>query len=92
MTTDTPYTICACGCTRQADPHIALCDSGGAWWRFSCAARVLKGVRSLQNLPPSDLGEIVKILRRNGFGLADVVIGALPFDEEDGPPRESLMQ
>lgn len=76
----TSYPLCACGCGRQAPPDSALCDSGGAWWRFSCAARVLKGVRSLQNLPPHDLTELVKILGRNGFALADVIVGALPFD------------
>ena len=78
------FNLCACGCGRQADPHIALCDSGGAWWRFSCAARVLKGVRTLQNLPPDELGVFVSILRSHGFGLADTVVGALPFESEVG--------
>lgn len=73
--------VCACGCGKQAPPDSALCDSGGAWWRFSCASRVLKGVRCLQNLPPADLGALVSILRANGYGLADTVTGAIPFDE-----------
>jgi len=77
------YVLCACGCGRQAPPEIALCDAGGAWWRFQCAARSLKGLRCLQNLPPQDLATVVTILRAHGFGLASTVVGALPFDGDD---------
>jgi hypothetical protein len=73
--------VCACGCGRQAPPDSALCDSGGAWWRFGCAARALKGVRCLQNLPPAELGTLVSLLRANSFGLADTIVGSVPFDE-----------
>ncbi len=72
---------CACGCGRQAPPDSALCDSGGAWWRFTCIAKAGKMLRELQNLPPAALGLIVSILRENGHGaLADLIVGALPFD------------
>jgi hypothetical protein len=73
--------LCACGCNRLTGDE-PICDSGGAWWRASCAVRTLKGVRCLQNLPPDALGALVGILRVHGFGLADTVVGALPFDTE----------
>ncbi len=60
-----------------------MCDAGGAWWRFQCAARYLKALRCLQNLPPKELGALVTILRAHGFGLANTVIGALPFEGDD---------
>lgn len=76
--------LCVCGCGRRVPPAYAMQDSGGAWWRMACAARVLKGLRCLQNLPPGDLGVVVGVLRANGFGLADTIVGAIPFSE-DGP-------
>ena len=56
-------------------------DAGGAWWRMDCAARSLKLMRCLQNMPAHDLGVLVALLERNGFGTG-VVVGALPFDQE----------
>lgn len=76
------FLLCACGCGKQAPPTDSLCDSGGAWWRFSCAAKTLKAVRCLQNIPPAELGVVVGVLRAHGFGLADTVVGAVPFDGE----------
>lgn len=75
------FPLCACGCDRQAPPESSLCDSGGAWWRMTCAAKALKGLRCLQNLPPDDLSVLVGVLRVNGFGLGDVVIASLPFSD-----------